>query len=218
MTEVSGQLLLLFLAYFAIHSLTASLWMKRLVANHVPGLVPYYRLLFNALAVLLAIPLALLVWQHPGELLWQWQGVGFYLANGLALLAAIAFLFSLKMYDMAEFWGMRQLREQVHELKDLERFKISLFHRYVRHPWYSMLLVILWSRDMTTTSLLVYGLITLYLIIGSRLEERKLIAYHGEVYRRYRKQVPGLVPLPWKYLTAQRANELLESVYDQVEK
>ena len=40
----------------------------------------------------------------------------------------------------------------------------------------------------------------LYFIIGSRLEEEKLIRYHGEVYRRYRDRVPGLVPLPWKHL------------------
>ncbi len=211
MTETNLTIIALFLAYFAIHSLTASLWLKRLVAAHLPGLVPYYRLLFNALAMLLAIPLALVVWQQPGEPLWQWQGMAFYLANAMALLAAIAFLYSLSMYDMAEFWGMRQLRCKVSEVKDMECFKISPFHRYVRHPWYTMLLVILWTRDITTTTLLVYALITLYLALGSRLEERKLIAYHGEVYQRYRERVPGLIPRPWRHLDADSARELLEA-------
>lgn len=209
MTASTIQILLLFIAYFAIHSITASLWMKRRVAAHLPALVPYYRLLFNSLALLLAVPLAYIVWQHPGEPLWQWQGAAFYLANGLALLASIAFLYSLKMYDMSEFWGLRQMRGRVAEIKDLERFNISTYHRFVRHPWYSMLLVILWTRDMTTTTLLTYGLITLYLVIGSRFEERKLIAYHGEVYRRYRERVPGLIPLPWKYLDKPSADQLL---------
>jgi hypothetical protein len=27
-----------------------------------------------------------------------------------------------------------------------------------------------------------------------------LMRYHGDIYRRYRERVPGLVPLPWKYL------------------
>lgn len=215
MPEASPYIIALFLAYFAIHSLTASLWLKQLVARRLPGLVPYYRLIFNALALLLAIPLVWVVWRFPGEPLWQWQGIAFYVANGLALLAALAFVYSLKMYDMAEFWGMRQLREHIAEVKDLEQFKISPFHRFVRHPWYAMLLVLLWTRDMSTTQLLTYTLITLYLVIGSRLEERKLIAYHGEPYRRYRARVPGLIPLPWKYLRAAEATAIQEEARHQ---
>jgi protein-S-isoprenylcysteine O-methyltransferase Ste14 len=200
----------LFMGYFVIHSLTASLWLKNRVARHLPVLIPYYRLLFNALSLLLAIPLVIAVFTYPGEPLWQWYGVGFYVANGLALLAAIAFIYSLKMYDMAEFWGTRQLREHVEEVRDLEQFKISVFHRFVRHPWYTMILVIIWTRDMSTTQLLTYSLVTLYLVIGSRMEERKLIAYHGEVYQRYRQRVPGLLPLPWRYLSKADAEKLLE--------
>ena len=206
----------LFIAYFVIHSLTASLWLKQWVAMRYPALVPYYRLLFNALSLLLAIPLVVVVLLYPGEPLWQWHGIGFYVANGLALLAVIAFFYSLKMYDMAEFWGMRQLQERVKEVKDMEQFKISVFHRFVRHPWYTMILVIIWSRDMSTSQLLTYSLVTLYLVIGSRMEERKLIAYHGEVYRRYRQQVPGLVPLPWRYLNRAEAEQLLAQQSQQM--
>jgi protein-S-isoprenylcysteine O-methyltransferase Ste14 len=191
MPEGSLIIIALFLAYFAIHSLTASLWMKRLVVERYPQLVPWYRLLFNFLSLLLAIPLLAALW---------W----------LALLAFIAFIYSLKMYDMAEFWGTRQLREQVHEVRDLEQFQISPFHRYVRHPWYFLLLVILWTRDITTTQLLCYSLITLYLFIGSRMEERKLIAYHGAVYERYRQRVAGIIPLPWKFLSRSEAERLLK--------
>jgi protein-S-isoprenylcysteine O-methyltransferase Ste14 len=42
--------------------------------------------------------------------------------------------------------------------------------------------------------------ITIYFVAGSWLEERKLIAIHGDTYRRYRERVPGLLPLPWKWL------------------
>jgi len=50
--------------------------------------------------------------------------------------------------------------------------------------------------------------ITPYLMIGSRLEEKKLLVYHGDTYRRYMARVPGLIPLPWKTLTAEEAKEL----------
>jgi hypothetical protein len=51
-------------------------------------------------------------------------------------------------------------------------------------------------------------MITLYFLFGSRLEERKLLVYHGEAYRRYRRLVPSLIPLPWKYLTRQQVRDL----------
>ena len=197
-----------FIAYFVIHSLTASIAMKQWVARRWPQAVPYYRLAFNALALVLALPLLVLLFVFPGEPLWRWQGGGFLLANGLALLAVAGFFFSLKHYDMAEFWGMRQIRAASRDIDDQERFHISPFHRFVRHPWYFFLLVILWTRDLSTAQFTAYLMVTLYLVIGSRMEERKLIRYHGEVYRRYREKVPGLIPLPWKYLSADEARKL----------
>jgi hypothetical protein len=53
--------------------------------------------------------------------------------------------------------------------------------------------------------------ITLYFVLGSRLEESKLIVYYGDIYRRYRERVPALLPLPWRYLSQQEAAALLAS-------
>jgi len=53
-------------------------------------------------------------------------------------------------------------------------------------------------------------MITAYFIAGSRLEEDKLLAVYGETYRRYMAKVPGLMPLPWKYLTAGEASALMQ--------
>lgn len=198
-----------FTAYFALHSLLASLWLKQRVARCCPGLLPYYRLGYNLLAVVLAVPLLYLLWRYPGEPLWQWQGFGGYLADGLGLIALIVLLYSLRLYDMGEFLGLRQARGKVHQIRDMEHFQISPLHRYVRHPWYFLILVIIWSRDMASNQLLIYLLVTLYLVIGSRLEERKLIVYHGEVYRDYRRHVAGLIPLPWKILSPSQAKALL---------
>ena len=44
----------------------------------------------------------------------------------------------------------------------------------------------------------------------SYIEEHKLVRYYGEVYRRYRRQVPGLIPLPWRRLTEDQARELMD--------
>ena len=79
----------------------------------------------------------------------------------------------------------------------------------MRHPWYFFALVILWTRDMNGAMLLSVVAITIYFVIGSRLEEQKLIAYHGPVYHKYMQMVPGLIPLPWKHLSKTEAERLL---------
>ena len=38
---------------------------------------------------------------------------------------------------------------------------------------------------------------TIYLILGSRLEEEKLVAQFGKAYQKYQREVPMLVPLKW---------------------
>jgi protein-S-isoprenylcysteine O-methyltransferase Ste14 len=53
-------------------------------------------------------------------------------------------------------------------------------------------------------------MITVYFIVGSRLEEKKLLVYHGDTYRRYMARVPGMIPLPWKSLTEKEAEALLK--------
>lgn len=151
------------------------------------------------------------MFEYPGNTLWTWQGVWFYIANGIALLAIAGFFWSLRYYDGGEFTGLNQLREKTHTVEDQESFHLSPLHRFVRHPWYALGLAIIWTRDMNQAFLVTAVLISAYLIFGSRLEEKKLLRYHGEIYRKYREKVPGLVPLPWRYLTKAEAEELMSS-------
>jgi protein-S-isoprenylcysteine O-methyltransferase Ste14 len=204
----------LWLAYFAAHSTLASLTLKRWVANRYPDLTPWYRLLFNFLAIALLLPPLWLMWQLGGEKLWQWQGLSAWLAYGLMLLAIVGFLWSLKFYDGSEFLGLRQLRQQIHEVQDQERFHISPLHRFVRHPWYSLGLVLVWTQEMDAARLVSSLMITLYFFLGSILEERKLMIFHGSIYQLYRRKVPGLIPLPWKYLTQEAARQLLRQTQE----
>ncbi|MDD5328704.1 MAG: hypothetical protein PHX38_01760 [Sulfuricella sp.] len=212
MTQLFGRemalLLVLWLAYFAFHSALASLAVKRRVAAAYPGAMPYYRLAFNVVAMLLLLPILWFMYGHPGPVLWRWQGLGAWLANGLALAALFGFWRSLKAYDMDEFIGLRQWKNHTRRVEDQEHFHLSSFHRFVRHPWYFFGLVLIWTRDMDAALLLSSAMISLYFLVGSRLEEKKLLVYHGEVYRRYMARVPGLVPLPWKWLSAEEASEL----------
>jgi protein-S-isoprenylcysteine O-methyltransferase Ste14 len=201
-------LVLAWLVYFGLHSLLASLPLKRWVARNHPDWTPGYRLFFNISATLLLVPPLAITYLERGPWLWEWTGIGWWIANGLAAAAAFGILWSLRWYDGSEFLGLRQWRSGVRAAEDQESFHLSPLHRYVRHPWYSLGLVLVWTRDMDPAFLTTAAMITLYFILGSRLEESKLLVYHGERYRSYRRQVPGLIPLPWRYLTRDQARDL----------
>jgi len=170
--------------------------------------MPAYRLLFNLIALLLLLPPLYLTYSLDGPWLWRWSGLAWWLANGSALIAIALFYWTLKYYDSGEFSGVKQWRARVLSVEDQELFHLSPMHRYVRHPWYFLGLVLIWSRDMNLAFLFTAIVITLYFWLGSRLEEKKLVAYHGSVYQRYRERVPGLLPLPWRYLSKAAAEEL----------
>jgi len=197
------------LGYFGLHSLLASLSVKRWVAARRPGWMAAYRLVFNALAVLLVLPPLWLTLTGPGPVLFAWTGVGWWVANGLALVSIGAVLWSLRWYDGAAFLGLRQWRERIETVADQEGFTISPLHRWVRHPWYSLSLVLIWTRDMDASFLVTAILLTGYFVVGARLEEGKLVAYHGARYRRYRERVPSLIPRPWRHLTEEQARVLM---------
>lgn len=211
MTEEVHLLLLAltWIGYAAIHSLLATHTCKSLFQKFFPHAFRGYRLGFNLLSGALLIPPLWLVFSYPGNPLWHWPAALRLVVDTAALAAVAGFAWSLKMYDSAEFLGLSQLGRTPPGILDQAPMRLSWAHRFVRHPWYFFGLVIIWTREMNAAFLVTALALTLYLVIGSRLEERKLIACYGEQYRAYRKRVPGLFPVPWRYLTLQQAKEIL---------
>jgi protein-S-isoprenylcysteine O-methyltransferase Ste14 len=65
----------------------------------------------------------------------------------------------------------------------------------VRHPLYFFTLVMIWtSPDITLDRLLFNVLFTGWIVVGTRLEERDLVAEFGEHYSVYQRHVPMLIP------------------------
>lgn len=195
--------------YGLLHSLLAAPRCKDWMARRMPGLRPWYRLAYNAFALLSALPLLWLIAIGDGPMLIQWTGAWHWPARVIALIGGVGLLISFGAYDLVEFIGLRQWRAgAAANVHDEGEFRIGFCNRYVRHPWYFFSLLILWTQDMNAALLISAVAITIYLVIGSRLEEHKLIAAHGATYRRYMARVPGLFPVPWKHLTAAEAAEL----------
>jgi protein-S-isoprenylcysteine O-methyltransferase Ste14 len=67
----------------------------------------------------------------------------------------------------------------------------------VRHPLYLFSLLTIWPMPTLTLNTLLFNSgATLYFVVGSLIEERRLEKVYGDAYRSYRRQVPWPVPIP----------------------
>lgn len=193
--------------FFVLHSLFAGHTFKRYILAKLPRLAPRYRLAYNLVALVTLIPV---LWIHAelgAEPMWRWTGVADVVTDILALSALLGFVWSLKYYDMRAFTGIKACRSQDITITQ-DRLTISPLHRFVRHPWYLFAIVIIWSRDQNSLTLISSIMVTLYFVIGSKLEERKLLRDFGQAYGDYMKRVPGIIPLPWRQLSTAEADRL----------
>ena len=138
-------------------------------------------------------------------LCWQWRPIGtlqLWTTSGTLALAVRALqaggwalaLLSTYQIDHFELFGLRQAfggraREPV--------LRTPLLYRWVRHPLYFGMLLALWSAStMSAGHFLLSTLLTLYVLIGVRHEERDLVRVFGDAYRAYQAAVPMLIPFP----------------------
>ncbi|MDX2285101.1 MAG: isoprenylcysteine carboxylmethyltransferase family protein [Bacteroidia bacterium] len=192
---MNATLLLLagWVLYFTLHSLLAADAAKALVARRLPRLMPWYRLLYNAWALLGLGALAWLQWQAGRARLWPLHLLT-AVPGALLLLAGLAGLaLAFRAYDAFEFAGWPQPAASPRP----SSLQTSGFNRYVRHPLYTATLllfagyVLLLARP---ADLGLFAVVLAYIRAGIWLEERKLIRQFGDIYRQYAARTPMLIP------------------------
>lgn len=76
-------------------------------------------------------------------------------------------------------------------------FRLVGLYRVVRHPLMLGFLIAFWSTPtMTVGHLFFAGMVTVYICFGTWMEERDLVAEHGERYLAYKRAVSYVLPLP----------------------
>jgi protein-S-isoprenylcysteine O-methyltransferase Ste14 len=145
-----------------------------------------------------SIPLILLVvfWQESDVLLISLQGASRYLSRFIFFLSVMGSLWAVAALGSFDSFGIQPLlaRLRNREVKE-QPFAIRGPYRWVRHPIYLFVLILIWSYpDLTADRLLFNVLWTIWIITGTVLEERDLVDHFGDNYIKYQKEVPMLLP------------------------
>lgn len=181
--------------YFSLHSMLARSRVKEQLRQRAPAVAKHYRLLYNLLAIgglagifYFSLQISEGRWFPPVT------GIRF-VSLALASWGVIIIRLCFKQYSVKEFLLGRAADKR-------ERLKTDGLLRYVRHPMYAGLLLVLigfWLYVPTTANLITVVLAAVYILIGIQLEERSLIRRYGEEYLKYKKRVPMLVPSVIKF-------------------
>jgi len=170
-----------------VHSLTASNPFKSWIYQR--AIRPSsYRLFYTLVSIVLTAVWAWYLHQLPDTPLYQLDGFFWFVCVVLQLLGAGVALAAFYPMDGLVFLGFRAAQ------KELDPFVISGIYRWIRHPMYSgAMLILLAMPEQTWNGLQFALLVSLYFVIGSKLEEGRMLKEHPD-YADYQKSVPSFIP------------------------
>ncbi len=185
--------------YCAVHSLLICPPVVRRVRERYPTGHRYHRIIFNIFSTLTLIPVVLYTLSMKAPPLFSWEGPlrglqALMILTGLGLITAGA-----RHYDFREFLGLTQIRktDACQGIGADCELNTTGILGVVRHPWYTAVLFLLWARDLDPAAIIVNTVLSVYLVVGTHLEERKLAATFGPAYRDYQRKVSMFLPIKW---------------------
>ncbi len=187
---------LLSLVFFLQHSGRVRRPFRARLAGVIP---PRYHGAIFSIASGVALTMVVVLWQ-PSEIhLLTLQGFPRWIIQGCSVLAIAGFAWAIVALRPFDPFGLAPIVAHLRGNPNrLPKFVVRGPYRWVRHPLYFCILVLIWSSpDLTADRLLFSVLWTAWIYVGTTLEDADLLAEFGDAYRNYRRKVPMLIP--WRF-------------------
>ena len=190
-------IILLWAVYCFLHSFMISIWFSNIMKRLLRNFYAFYRLFYVLVSSLLLLPLIRYTIQLDHEVVITYSTTFNIFRYILIALGTIVFMKAFLIdYDVLHFLGLRQalkFNSAENETSKSELKKNGLLG-IVRHPMYFAVVILLWCNTFTIADIIVNAVLTIYVFIGTLLEERKLVIEFGDSYVRYQSEVPMLIP------------------------
>jgi protein-S-isoprenylcysteine O-methyltransferase Ste14 len=186
----------MWIAYCLLHSFLISTVLTDFLTRLLKDYYSFYRIFFVFISVALLIPLIKYTDQLDSNIIITYSPSLNIIHNMFILSSVSIFLWAFFIdYDSLSFFGIRQIlnrkKKKINTSNDLKRNGLL---GVVRHPMYFALIIYLWCQTFTAIDIIVNIMLTIYIIIGTMLEEKKLVLEFGDAYVKYQQEVPMLIP------------------------
>jgi methanethiol S-methyltransferase len=187
----------LWIGYCALHSYLISIGFTNVMIRLLRNYYAFYRLFYILISFVLLIPLIKYTGQADTRIVITYEYplsiVRYVFIAGSLTLFFYAFFFN---YDCLSFFGIRQIlnfrkAKNINSSSDIRKNGLL---GIIRHPMYLALIIYLWCQTFRMMDVVVNAVLTMYIIIGTKLEERKLVLECGDAYVKYQHEVPMLIP------------------------
>ncbi len=181
--------LLFFVQHSGMIRRSFKVWLRRFVPDHFVGA-------FYSIASSLALILVVLGWQESPYVIASATGALWWTMRMVFVLAFAGIVWGAVALGGFDALGLRPIRDRF-EVREQPPSALVIRgpYRLVRHPLYLFVILMIWAfPELTVDRLLFNVLWTTWIVIGSWLEERDLVAEFGDQYREYQKRVPMLIP------------------------
>jgi protein-S-isoprenylcysteine O-methyltransferase Ste14 len=181
------------LAFFLQHSGMVRKSFRVRMAALVP---PHYERAVYAIASGVVLTAVVLLWQRSESCVLVLEGVLRWVARGCTVLAITLFIWAARSLRPFDPLGLAPIRAHLRGGSEQPpAFVVHGPYRWVRHPLYSCVILLIWSNpDLTADRLLFNALWTAWICVASVLEERDLADEFRDAYQEYRRRVPMLIP------------------------
>jgi len=188
---------LIWAGYCVLHSFLISIRFTNFLTRLLKNNYAFYRLFY----VLFSFVTLVLVINHTSTVdneiiityVPPWSIIRYTLMYGALLMFFWAFFFN---YDSLSFFGIRQIMQFGKEknINPSEGLKKNGLLGITRHPMYLALIIYLLSQNFKISDIVVNIILIVYVFIGTKLEEKKLVLEFGDTYIKYQQEVPMLIP------------------------
>jgi methanethiol S-methyltransferase len=188
---------LMWTGYCLLHSFLISIRFTDLMTRLLKNYYAFYRIFYVSISLGLLIPLIDYTEQLDNKVIINYgmtlNIVRYVLILGSLLMFFWAFFFN---YDSLSFFGIRQALNfgKTKKINTSDEIKKNGLLGIIRHPMYLSLIIYLWCQTFSIANIVVNIVLTIYIIIATKLEEKKLVLEFGDTYVKYQQEVPMFIP------------------------
>ncbi len=179
--------------FFTQHSVMIRRTVREIIDQYLPKETFYA---FHSICSGILLSGSVLLWQESDLLVFSVTEPYKYVWKAITIISIVGLVWAIGSLTDFDPFGRKQISNYLKKRKPEEQvFILRGPYKITRHPFYFFILLMIWSYPTMTLDRFMFASIwTLWVTLGTILEERDLVREIGIDYVKYQADVPMLIP------------------------